>query len=143
MGRRSLSRAKFTLPDFIRRVESLALPSPDYAVFGSGPLLAHGLVASVNDVNILARGAARERAKDLGTPQRAPGGDERVRLEDTEIFNGWLGLDVDAVIDGAELTNGLPFARLTDVVAFKKRLNRPKDEAHLRLLESYLRGGHT
>ncbi len=138
-----MSEVNFTLPDFLERVESLALPSRDYAVFGSGPLLAHGLVTQVRDVDILARGAAWERAKTLGAPQRAPGGDERVRLRGAEIFNGWLGLDVDAVVDGAELTHGLPFARLTDVVAFKKRLNRPKDEAHLRLLEGFLRGGHT
>ena len=132
---------EYTLADFEKRVESLKLPPRDYTVFGSGPLLAHGLVTSVNDVDILARGAAWERAKELERAQRAPGGDAVVRLRGVEIFSGWLGFDVDAIVEGAELVNGLPFARLADVRAFKKKLGRPKDVEHIRLIEAYLRSG--
>lgn len=65
-----------------------------------------------------------------------------VRLEGgtSEIFGGWMGWDIDALIDGAESMDGPPFARLEDVLAFKRAYGRPKDLEHVRLLEGYLRG---
>ena len=58
-----------------------------------------------------------------------------------ESVGGWLGWDIDALIDNAEIIDGLPFARLEDVLAFKLSYGRPKDIAHARLTEAHLRGG--
>jgi len=74
----------------------------------------------------------------LGPIQTAPKGDEVVRLGNIEIYNAWLGMDVDAIIARAEVIGGLPIARLEDVAHFKRRLRRPKDLAHLRLIEACL-----
>ena len=125
------------------KVSALGLPAGDYAVFGSGPLLAHGLVQNVNDVDVLARGAAWEAARGLGEVVDGEMGDPVVRLGggEVEIFGGWLGMDADWIIDGAETVWGLPFARLGDVLAFKRLLRRPKDRGHARLIRGYLGGG--
>ena len=125
------------------KVAALRLPAGDYAVFGSGPILAHGLIKSVNDVDVLARGVAWEAARGLGAVVDGEMGDPVVRLGggEVEIFGGWLGMDTDGVIDGAETVWDLPFARLEDVLAFKRLLGRPKDREHARLIESYLGGG--
>jgi len=56
-----------------------------------------------------------------------------------EVYGGWLGWDLDALIDKAEIIDGLPFARLKDVLAFKRSLGRAKDLAHVRLIEEHLR----
>ena len=124
------------------KLGTLLLPTSDYAVFGSGPLVAHGLLEEAQDVDVVARGAAWERATELGPVLVAALGDPVVRLESgaIEIFSGWLGWDIDAIIEGAELIDGLPFARLEDVLAFKRAYGRPKDLEHARLLEAYLRG---
>ena len=65
-----------------------------------------------------------------------------MRLEDgkIEVFGGWMGWDIDALIDDAERIDGLPFARLEDVLAWKRAYARPKDLDHVRLIERYLRG---
>lgn len=125
------------------KVTALCLPAGDYAVFGSGPLLAHGLVRSVNDVDVLARGAAWEAAKGLGDAVAGEMGDPVVRLGggEVEIFGGWLGMDADGIVEGARTVRGLRFARLEDVLAFKRMLGRPKDREHVRLIEGHLRGG--
>ena len=65
----------------------------------------------------------------------------RLESDAIEIFGGWLGWDIDAIIEDAELVDGLPFARLEDVLAFKRAHGRPKDLEHARLLEAYLRDG--
>lgn len=65
--------------------------------------------------------------------------DPLVRLGgDIEIFGGWMGMDKDAIIDGASLVEEIPFARLEDVLAFKHMLRRAKDLGHIRLIEKHL-----
>lgn len=81
-------------------VRRLGLPPADYAVFGSVPLLACGLIQEVSDLDLLARGAAWAKAQTLGEAVRAPHGDVVIQLPNRiDIFNGWLGLDADTIID--------------------------------------------
>jgi hypothetical protein len=129
-----------SIPELFEKLRVLGLPAGDYAVFGSGPLAVRGLIHEVRDIDAVARGAAWERATRLGTVHEAPGGDQVVRLEGgaVEVFGGWLGWDIDAIIDGAEVIDGLPFARLEDVLAFKRSYGRPKDLEHARLIEKHL-----
>ncbi len=126
----------------LEKVKALQFPLGDYAVFGSGPLLVHGLVEDINDVDLVARGAAWARARSLGPVLMAPKGDPVVRLGDgdIEVFAGWLGMDLEAIIDGAAIMGGLPFAQLEDVRAFKRVLGRPNDLGHILLIEEHLRG---
>jgi hypothetical protein len=127
--------------NFFGKLRALDLPTADYAVFGSGPLAVRGLIEEVHDLDVVARGAAWEQAKVLGQACTAPEGDPVVWLEGgaIEIFGGWLGWDIDTLIDNAEIIEGFPFARLEDVLAFKLSCGRPKDIAHARLIEGHLR----
>ena len=133
--------AEGSAKELFGRLRAVGLPEGDYAVFGSGPLAARGLIREIGDLDVVARGAAWERAKALGPSSFAPGGDPVVRLGggDIEVFGGWLGWDVDALIDRAEVVGELSFARLEDVLAFKLSYGRPKDLAHARLIEEHLR----
>ncbi len=126
----------------LEKVKALQFPLGDYAVFGSGPLLVNGLVEDINDVDLVARGAAWARARSLGPVLVAQKEDPVVRLGDGEIevFAGWLGMDLDTVIDGAAIIGGLPFAQLKDVLAFKRALGRPNDLRHVLLIEEHMRG---
>lgn len=121
-----------------RLLERLELPSGDYALHGSGPLLAHGLVEEVNDLDLIARGAAWARARELA-PVSTGGWDDVVRpFPGVEIFNGWMGDDAGSLIDTAGVVGGLPCVSLDTVLAFKRKMNRPKDRAHIRLIEEFL-----
>ena len=127
-----------TLAEARARLSGLGLPAGDFALHGSGPMLAHGLVDSVHDLDVVARGAAWRRALKLGEARTAQT-DRVVELPgEVEVFDGWMGDDLDALIDGAELVAGLPCVRLEHVLAFKERLARPKDAAHIELLRRHL-----
>ncbi len=120
-------------------MRALGLPPEDYAIFGSVPMLAYGLVTEVGDVDILATGSAWQEAQKLGVLEVAHGGDHIVQVSpELAIFGGWLGLDVEGIVGRSSLKDSLPIAHLNDVVAYKRLLNRPKDRAHLKLLEPYL-----
>ena|SRR3712207_5472985 len=123
------------------KLRALELPAGNYAVFGSGPLAVRGLIEGVRDLDVVARGSAWPKAQVLGPVDVASGGDPVVKLESgaIEIFGDWLGWDVDAIIDGAEIIDGLPFACLEDVLAFKLHHGRPKELEHARLIAEHLR----
>lgn len=120
------------------RVRALELPPNDFVIVGSGPLWAHGLMDAPGDVDILARGAAWDKAAALAPPFVAPRGDCCVSLCDgrIEIFDGWTPAvwPIESVFAAAVLHDGLPFAPLAFTLAVKRALNRPKDWPHIRLL---------
>ena len=126
----------------LEELRSLHLPPGDYVIFGSGPLLVRGVIEQSDDLDVLCRGAAWDAVCRLAAPQRDPQwGVELVSLHDGRLTFGrtWAvgDVDVDEIIDTAEVLDGLPFARLDHVVTYKKLLGRPKDVAHLEALARY------
>jgi len=126
-----------------KQLDSLNLPKEDYAITGSGPLYAHGLIPVLeNDLDIVARNSAWAAALRFGTPFKGELNDLIIDLFNgrIQIFNQWsfLNESVDEIIDSAELYDGYPFATLNHVLAFKKKLKREKDIHHIKLIEEYL-----
>ncbi|MEE9298463.1 MAG: hypothetical protein V3V29_05450 [Acidimicrobiia bacterium] len=127
-------------------LRAMELPPGDFAVFGSGPLLVRGIIQVVNDFDVVCRGAAWERARELG--RLVDIDHDGVQIVSTHggaitfgITWGYGELDISDLIDTAETIAGLPFALLKHVVAYKQIAGRPKDLEHLRLLEQYAGGG--
>jgi hypothetical protein len=139
----SMPTANIISHPWIRRLISLELDRDHFVIFGSGPLLAHGLRRDIGDLDVVARGPAWKRALELGTPAVGPlnqapmvhfwGG----RIE---VSGGWISptWNVDELIDKADVIAGIRFARLTDVLAYKRFLCRPKDIADICAIERAL-----
>mgnify|MGYP001823764143 FL=1 len=131
--------------DLFDLLRDLELPIGDYAIFGSGPLIVRGIIGASNDLDVVCRGAAWERAQELGPLAYLPEHDVNVvSLDGGALTFGtrWAigDFDVDDLIDTAEIIDGLPFARLDHVIAYKKIAGRPKDIEHLRLVAAYREG---
>ena len=128
----------------IKLVDDLDLDRRDFVIFGSAPLLAHGLRRSVSDLDIVARGAAWHRAFEYGEPDIGPinGAPMAIFCDGLIQFSaGWIteAWDADDLIDRAEIIQGLPFAPLADVLAYKQMLRRPKDLPDIEALLDVLR----
>jgi len=118
----------------------LGLPQQDYAIFGSGPLSIRGVIPASNDLDILCRGKFWGEVKQMGKPEYLPDYDVTiVNLADGAIGFGtsWgIGdVNVDELIDTAELIDGLLFARLEYVVRYKTIRNSEQDKQHLKSLK--------
>lgn len=130
----------------IGRLLALGLPPGDFAVFGSGPMMARGLTTS-HDLDVIARGAAWERAAALGLGQKGIYGGDKIELAEglIEVFDAWGPgeWDTDELIDTADVIGGVRYVTLENVLRWKRLMNRPKDAGHIRLIEAYLaaRGG--
>lgn len=124
--------------DVRARLRAIALPPGEWVVHGSAVMLFHGLIPSANDVDVIARGPAWSRARELG--EALPGRQDLcVALEpDVEVWSGWLGEDVDRLIDQAEDIGGVPCVPLREVLRFKLVEDRPKDQPHIALLRRRL-----
>ncbi len=113
-------------------VRELDLNRRDLVIFGSGPMLAHRLRYGLHDLDIVARGPAWRRVAEHGC--RGTGSVNGAPMALfwnglVQFSQGWISADWDAdnLIDQAESIQGWPFARLTDVLAYKQVLLRPKD----------------
>ncbi|WP_084073262.1 hypothetical protein [Demequina sp. NBRC 110052] len=120
------------------RIDALGLPSERVVLMGSGPMVAHGLVESVGDVDLVASDEAWERATRLAPPTEGLHGDLVVRLGDVEVFSGWHGTPAAALLETATLIDGILVGTLADVLEFKLALKRPKDATHIALLRAAL-----
>lgn len=122
-------------------VRRLNLPATDYAIFGSGPLLARGIIDDVNDIDIICRGDAWQQAQELGELVYLDKYDVHVVSIDNQritIGTSWgIGkFDIDELIDTSDEINGLPYVRLRFVVDYKTIGGRPKDIRHLDCLRA-------
>lgn len=128
------------LPDTpsIRRLLELDLPAGDWALFGSGPLLLRGWIETTGDLDVITRGAAWAAAVAAGTVSVLPDGNEIVDLgAGVTAGRSWMygDVDIDELIDTAEPIAGIPCVGLAHVITYKRAANRPKDRAHLDVIE--------
>jgi hypothetical protein len=131
----------------LQLLEGLDLPRDDFAISGSGAVMARGFIDRIADIDIIARGEAWERACRLRKPEPAPRDRvERILLFDgrVEILNGWFPSELEAqgvdaglnkLIDEAELICGYRCVRLSVIIATMRLLNRPRDQEHLVAIE--------
>jgi hypothetical protein len=120
------------------QVRALDLPAGDYAIFGSGPLIVRGIIEATNDLDIISRGEAWERVREVGELSTFDDEDECVNMLDGRITFGitWKygSFDLEELIGTAETIDGLPFVKLEHVIAYKEAADRPKDREHLAVL---------
>lgn len=108
--------------------------------------MARGWIADVGDLDLLARGDAWARALELGVTEYLSEWDVTVVNLGPDITVGtrWAigDVDTDELIDTAEIIDGIPFASLDAVVAYKAISRRPKDLDHLEIIDRERRRIH-
>ena len=120
------------------RLRAMELPPGSYVVFGSGPLAAHGIIDELGDLDVIIAEEAWDRVQALGLVVMH-GDDPVIELGNGLSFGrSWAygDVDVEYLIEDAEMIDGLPFVRLDAVVAYKRIAGRPKDLRHIELMES-------
>jgi hypothetical protein len=133
---------------FLLALDKLELSRDDFVIFGSGPLLAHGIRREIGDLDIVARGASWEWARKFGEP--ISGAEPGLPLVcfwvdavEIEIGPEWYSLrlwDTDELIDNADVISGFRFTRLKDVRRYKLAMGREKDMKDVAAIDAYLAG---
>lgn len=127
----------------VQKLLSLSLPSDDFAVMGGGCMFAAGLKDLNHDIDLIAVGSAWDKAQEFKPAQNIKSeiGQVVTLFDDQiEIFNKWGPgeWNLRKLIDEADINEGIRFVKLDEVLKWKKLINRPKDQDHIKLIENYL-----
>jgi len=112
------------IKNFLMELDSLNIPKEDYIIFGSGPMAIKGLIEP-SDLDVVVR---ENVYKEMF------GNKEPIRIGNIELSYTWPGIDVEELFDNVEWYDGYPFAPISMVRQYKKRMNRQKDIEDLNLL---------
>lgn len=129
--------------DIIKKVKQLNLPAGHYVVFGSGPLMVHGIRQS-QDIDLLVTPQLYQTlvADPAWKVVHRPNGSEHLENGDYEADNNWYFNNyrprTEDIIAAAEMIDGVPFAPLSEVLQWKKAFGRPKDLVDVKLIEAFL-----
>ena len=128
----------------IKKLFSLNLPTDDYAIFGSGPIFAHGIIDLVHDIDIIARGKAWTKTTKLGKSKVLSSGSTVVQFfgDEIEILHDWFPpgkWNIDKLIDTADVIDGIRFVTLKNVLKWKREMSRPKDLKHIKVIEEHIK----
>ena len=121
------------LSKLLSELEKLNLPKGEYAIFGSGPPSARE-IREARDLDIL---ASKKLYEKLILKYNAE--NEKIVIGNIEIFMNVRYVDnPEDVIRNAEMIHGYPFARLEDILEWKKKMGRGKDIRDIELIKRYV-----
>ncbi len=123
-------------------MKELRLPTEQYVIFGSGPMVVRGL-RECKDIDILvSESVFREyRDKPGWTTKKFGDGSDYLENDGIELWAEWGPGEWNeaALIREVEIIDGLPFVPLEMMLKWKKICGRPKDLADVKTVEEYLK----
>ena len=137
--------------DIYEKLKSLNLPMGEYVVVG-GVMSAHGIRES-HDLDILVTPNLYRSLLNSGEYKQCTCEEclkvsrlmlkgDGVDIIPNYMLGNYIGSTKD-LIDNADVINGFPFVKLSEIVKFKKELGRPKDTEDILLISEYLKRIYT
>lgn len=129
--------------DLFGEIKNMKLPVSEYAIFGSGPMCVRNLKScSDSDIDIIASEELFDVYRnESGWEFKAnEHGDEYLKNGNIEIWKNWRPgeWNIHELIKNAEIIDGIPFVRLSDVLKWKQFFDREKDKKDVEILKKYL-----
>lgn len=130
--------------ELFAQVKKLNLPIGKYALFGSAPLGIRNL-KDCHDVDIIVTEDLWNKYKNKSEWElkEMPNEFKDVYLcnGDIELWKNWRpgNWDIESLIKNAEISSGLPFVKLEEMIRWKKMNGREKDLKDVEVAENYIR----
>lgn len=123
--------------DLIDQVKEMNLTKGEFAIFGSAVMAIRGM-REVPNIDLIVTDKLWSELLEKGY---IPDYEGFIRKSMVKISNWWFAATrrpIQAMIEDAEMIQGLPFVRLDEVRFYKSKLNREKDIADVKLIDRYL-----
>lgn len=137
----------YTFPQIKQKIGELGLPSGQYILVGGSALAAHGL-RETKDLDIAVVPELFERLVsegwELDLAYHGKWNRRRVVKDGVEIYPDFYlekqdrFLDVQTMIDEADIIEGIPLVSLSQLLLFKEDSGREKDLADIALIADFL-----
>lgn len=125
--------------NIFEKIEQLGLPSGQYVVVGGGTLVALGLLAWDDDVDICVAPNIFADLQKQGWEQHA--WQDKIVLKH-DVYDVGIGFGEWSLKDlqsDALYIKGQPFISLKKLTVWKRQMGRPKDLHHIALIDAYLK----
>jgi len=129
-----------TFESLLKRLRDLGLPKGCFAIFGSGPMGIRNII-DCNDLDVIVTKEVYSDMKKTGDWEiKNNEFCEYLEKDGIEIYMSWhpASWDICRLIQGAEVIDGLPFVKLSQVIEWKTTRDSEKDGRHLGLISSFL-----
>ncbi|RRS00609.1 hypothetical protein [Glycomyces terrestris] len=144
----------FKLVELLRQHLPADFDPEDFLIAGSARLWAGGITHQLSDLDLLVRPGSTtwERAMELAFEHAVVFGNAPLRTSDyngdkiaclygglLEVCQSWLlpDSDTERLLANADVIDGLKYLPVSEVIAYKRYLDRPKDRADLAHVELY------
>ena len=131
--------------DIFKKLKEIDFPIGEYVVVG-GAMAAHG-IREAHDLDILVTPNLYQKLLEQGynkclcenclRTNRILLKKDNVDILPNYILGRYVG-DTTTLINTADIINGYPFIKLSELIKFKKALARKKDFDDIKLIETYL-----
>ena len=118
--------------EFLDKLEAFGFPKTEYMILSGGSLLLRGLREETADFDLCATETLMNSLDLSDCPRDEVGC--YVPFEDVQLKGGMETRNYDVV-------DGYCCQTLEDILALKRRLNRPKDQRDIAVIEEYLKKG--
>jgi hypothetical protein len=122
-----------------QKIRQLGLPDGEYVIVGGGVLAALGLQEWNGDIDICVSAEVFESFEGQGWKQEEAEGKMVLKHDDYDLGVGFAEWSLEDLLADALEVRGIRFISPAKLLEWKRRMNRPKDEAHIALLEKYLK----
>lgn len=115
--------------EYIKGLEEMGLPKEEYIILSGGSLLLRGIREKTEDYDFCITKKLAEEINLYDSPKDDNG--FYTPFENCQMMDDFDGTPFD-IVDGYQCES------LESILAFKRRVNRPKDQDDIRNIEKYL-----
>ncbi|MDO8669617.1 MAG: hypothetical protein Q7K65_04965, partial [Candidatus Buchananbacteria bacterium] len=122
---------------YLDELKKLNLPQNSFAIFGSGPMAIRNM-REITDLDLIVKPDLWQRLKEKYSKHLVPRKNTgELRIGHISIFQNWLPWfdDVNALIDKADLIDGIRYVKLENVISWKKQMARKKDLQDIKTIQ--------
>lgn len=122
-----------------QKMRQLGLPDGQYVVVGGGVLVALGLLAWDDDIDVTVTQEAFDGFKNEGWPEEAYEDTMVIKNDIFDIGTRFGPWTLEELLADAMVIRGVAFMSPAKLLEWKQAANRPKDAEHIVLLKKYLK----
>lgn len=120
------------------KVKELGLKSNEFVIVAGSAMATHGL-KETKDIDLVISPEVYKRLKAEGWEEKFHDSRTSVLLRDMyDAGTTWNGMNLEKLLESADLIDGVPIANLQVVLEWKRKMNREKDQKDIAILEHYL-----
>lgn len=124
--------------NIFQKINKLDIPKDEYVVVGGGVLVALGLLEWDEDIDMTVSERLFTQLKNEDWKTEYFGDKEVLKKDIYDVGIGFGNWSLEDLQQDAIIINGISFISLEKILEWKRQMDRPKDQQHIKIVLDYL-----